>query len=499
MTLAQLAAIPAIGVFLFATSLAAGPAAGAGLVVAALLAWLFFVYPIMGLGLMILAGTSLQVLGSEHLTGLPTSIGKAAGALTLIAWLARTFAYRTPLTYSPQIFGLGAFAACLVLSAARATDSATALDGVFRYAQLFLLFLMLASIAGEAARWLDSACVILTASMVLSAAIGFLEFFLPSLALDFDDPDLIKGTVGAIIDSDSFDGLDLKRITGGLSDSNWFAFTLASVLPLNLYLFQRYRGLGLRALVLGATALQSAGIVLSFTRSALLSLAMAALVLLIRRRLPLAPFALAAALGAAVFVVWNPPGLERIFSTEYLRAGSTPFRESLLRGGIALGLERPLLGYGYVQFGPAYVDWLKGQQPHQAVQSWEREFERRSAQGLERAEHITPHNTAIQLWVEFGLVGLAAFAFFVGSIVRDLSVARRYGSRLQGVLADCLLAGTAAFVVSAMFGAVAMLKVVWILGGLAAALRRVALVGDATPAVARPVPPGAPAALKGET
>lgn len=489
---AEIVAPFAIAAFLLASTLAAGPTMGVGAVFALLLLWGIYLYPILGLGLMIVAGTSLQVLGSEHITGLPVSIGKAAGALTLLAWMARTLVSRNPLTYTPQYWALAAFGVSLVVTGTRIPDPATAQDGVFRYAQLLLLFMMLTNIAADSRKTLDRACLVLTVSMVISVVIACLEFFLPSLALDFDDPDLVQGAVGAILDTDSIEGVTIKRVTGGLSDSNWFAFTLASVLPINLYLYHRYRDAGVRALVAGAAAFQAFGIVLSLTRSGILSVGVAVLVLVIKRRLALVPIALAASIGAAGFILWNPPGLQRLFSTEYLEEGSTPLRQAFLRGGLALIAQDPIVGYGYNQFGPNFVRWIRTQPVGPSVQEWEQEFSRRSDEGLERAEDIMTHNTFIQIWVEFGLLGILAFVAFVAFIFRDLAVVRRHGSPSQHLLADCLYAGTVAFLVSGMFGVLAMLKLVWLLGGLAAALRRLALVGDAFPAAS--LPAGAPAA-----
>lgn len=476
-------AVVGIGALLFGLSLSAGPTMAIGLVLAAALAAAIFLYPIVGLALMILAGTALQVLGSEHVIGLPLSLSKIAGALTLTAWLARTVFYRLPLTYSPQVLALVVFALSLVLSTFIATDRGMALDGLFRYAQLFLLLFMIASLAGESGRTLDQACMAVTASMVLSAVIGLLEFFVPSLSLEYDDPSLVQGMVGAIIDRDSIEGVEIKRITGGLSDSNWFAYSLASTLPLNLYLFYRFQHVVARALILSAAALQSFGIVLSYTRTALVALGVVVVVLLCKRRLPLGPVLAACIVAAAGVVIWNPPGLQRIFSTEYLKEGSTPLRTYLVLGGIQLVRDRPVLGYGYSQFGPAFVDWLQHQAIPEEVDNWEREFDKRVAAGEDQLEWIMPHNTILQIWVEFGLVGFVPFLVFLYCILRDLHVSGRYGSPRFQLLSDCLLAGTLGWLVCALFGHLALLKMIWILGGLAAALRRVALNEDVEPAL----------------
>ena len=464
-----------VGAVLFLLALTAGPVIGVGLLFAAAGVAIIFAWPILGLAAMVLTGTALQVLGSEHLTGLPISLGKAAGILTLAAWATRSVVFGIRLTYSSQLLPLLGFAAAMAVSAAAAPDRALALDGLFRYAQLFLLFFMIGSIAGERQRDLDLACLAVTACMAVASAIALAEFLLPSLSIESDDPSLMKGAIGAIIDHESLDGVAIRRITGGLSDSNWYAYTVVSFMPLNLYLLHRFRGAATRGLLVGATALQVVGVVLSLTRSALIAMAFGAIVLLARRRLPLAPMLGMVGIGAVAFVLWNPPELQRLFSAEYAQAGSTPLRELMLSGGVALIRERPMLGYGYSEYGPAFMKWLNTQQPGEMIVGWAADIQRRVDADDEALENIMPHNTVVQLWVEYGLPGIGCFFLILGGMLKDIGVARKFGTHGDALLADCLLAGLWIFAVCAMFGHLALLKVVWIQGGLAAALRRVAL------------------------
>jgi len=75
-----------------------------------------YAMPIIGLTLMVLAGTALQILGSEHAGGLPVSLGKIAGALTLATWAARSVLHRRPAPWSPQMLALMAFLAAIFLA-----------------------------------------------------------------------------------------------------------------------------------------------------------------------------------------------------------------------------------------------------------------------------------------------------------------------------------------------------------------------------------------------
>ncbi|MDP3415505.1 O-antigen ligase [Falsiroseomonas sp.] len=473
----SLAVLPAgVGAALFGASALAGPLIAVGAVLGLALAAVVYAVPGIGLALMVLAGTALQVLGSEHISGLPFSLGKLAGALTLAVWITRSILHRLPVTWSPQIPALAGFLAMVLISAVTAPAHFGGMEGLARYIQLVLLTVMIANIAGESARALIHACIALTACMTLSSLIGLAEFLLPNLAIESDDPSLVQGNIGAIIDRDSLDGVEVKRITGGLSDSNWFGYMLVAVLPVNLFLFMRFAAPVARLLILAAAGLQSVGVVLSFTRSAVIALAISVVYLLIRGRLPLKPLLLAGLLGGIGFALWNPAGLERLYSVQYIQEGSTPLRSWLLRGGAALVLERPIAGYGYNQYGPNFMGWLDTRPDvPEDVRLWQANIERRVASGEDRLEWIMPHNTVVQVWVEFGLFGMVAFGGIIFFMFRDLAVARRHGGPAWGLLADCLVASLLGFLICAAFGHLALAKTVWILAGYSAALRRVAL------------------------
>lgn len=466
----------AVGLGLFSAAALVGPLIAAGGILAVALAAAIYVWPIVGLTLMVLSGSALQIIGSEQITGLPASLGKIAGALTLLVWLLRSILLRIPVTWSPQMPALIGFLFAVWAGTLVAPDRAEAMEGVFRYAQLALLTLMIANIAGESERALDLSVIAFTACMTLSALIGLAEFLLPSLALVSDDPSQDGTSIGAVIDSDSLDGVKIKRVTGGVSESNWFSYMLVAVVPVNLYLFHRYARPAARLLILAAATLQSVGIVISLTRSGIMALGVSVIWLVLRGRLPVKPLLMVAFLGAVGFLAWNPAGLERIYSIEYAReGGSTNHRAYLLLGGVALVQERPLIGWGYNQFGPNFMTWLASE-PNlpEEISVWERHMEDRAAAGIERLEWIMPHNTVLQVWVEFGLPGMLAFGTLYMLMLLDLRLVLRLGDPPRRLLADCLVASALGFLVCAAFGHLALAKIIWMLAGYTAALRRVA-------------------------
>ncbi|MBW6396486.1 O-antigen ligase family protein [Roseomonas sp. HJA6] len=442
---------------------------------------LIYVVPAIGLAFMLFTSTVLQVPGSEQVTGLPLSLNKIAGIVTLAAWGARSVVNRVPITWSPVMPALLSFVAVVVLSGFVTANTTEYVQGMTLYIQLAALTIMVANIGGENDHALNVTCVTLSTAMTASTLLAFAEFLLPSLAIEYEDAGASGVSIGAQIDSGSLEGVEIKRVTGGLEDANWFGYTLVGVLPINLYLFHRFATTGARLVILAMAGLQSMGIVLSLTRSALIGFAVALIWLVIRRRLPLGPLVAAAILGGIGIAAWNPAGLERIYSISYAETGgSTPIRSYYLWGGISLIQERPLFGYGYSQFGPNLFDWFR-RQPRLPpdVAAYESETLRRAAIGEDSLALINAHNMVVQVWVEFGLLGLLTFAALCALLLRDLALVRRYGAPPHRLLADCLFASTVGFLACGAFGAVMLIKMPWILAGFAAALRRVAFTADA--------------------
>jgi hypothetical protein len=396
------------------------------------------------------------------------------GALTLLSWCISLMRRRALLTFSPQMIALAVLGAVVTLSTLIVPDREQSLIGLFRILQLALLYMLLANLAAER-RTLVGFCALLTFAATLSSLIGLAEHFLPQLELQWDDPELAQGTLGAELEEDAVKSGALKRVTGGLGFPNWFAYFLASAIPMNIAWWWASGGVMARLPLLLVTCLHLVGMVLSYTRSGLIALAAAAAYLAAKRRLPLGTVWAGVLLAALGSLIWLPSGfVERSFSLEFLREGSTPVRRALLEKSIEMIKDRWLLGYGFWEYGPEFMRRL---QPEDDViePNSVREFVMNVELGKEDVHTILPHNLYLEVAVSYGLLGLSAFLAFLGCAFRDLSVAEQRGDPLERNLAVALKAGLLAFAVSGVWGHILTMKTVWILAGLAAALRRVVL------------------------
>lgn len=454
-------------------------------------------WPILGLILVILSGTFLQVLGSPALTGLPLSVGKSAGMLTMVAWFYLFMRRRIAWTYSPQMIALAFFVAAMVVNTLlvrplQPSDE----NGFIRFLQAFVVFWLMANLAGTSRQALLTAAGALTAGLLGCGIIGAVEHFVPSMMLEFDDMALAEGAVGAIVDRDSLEGVALLRITGGLGDSNWLAATLAAVMPLNIYWWWRSRTLWGKAFVAGIAVIQALALVLSYTRAGFLGLGVAILFLTWRR--VIAPQMLLWG-GIAMVIaglIYLPPGfMDRFFSVKYLQEGSTPVRKALTGTALRFALDRPILGYGYGQFGIEFIHRVNTTDVRNTVGVWGTELVRSVEDGREQARNLGTHNLVLEVMVEYGLLGLIPFLAFISLVFHDLRFAARWGDADQRLLALCVAAGLIALLVCGLLIHAKYLKILWFLAGFAAAQRRVILTEYWRPDTASappnhdPVPP----------
>ena len=298
------------------------------------------------------------------------------------------------------------------------------------------------------------------------------------MSIESDDPRLGQGTIGAIMDRESMSTSDIKRITGGLADANWLAYTIASVLPLTVFWWRNFTGFYARIVTFTIIILQCMGMVLAYSRAGLLGMGITVLILIKKKLIPIAPILTLIMLGTLVALVWQPVGYtERIFSKKYLIEGSTPMRRDLYNAAVHMAKEKPIFGYGYGRYGYEFMDRLNTDM-RMRIGAMGADLEHAVERGQEQVHNIGAHNMYLEIVVEYGVVGLAPFMAFLWLVLHDLMLVEKYGNQWQKDLAICLFAGAIAFYICGLFGHAKMLKCLWIMAGLAAALRRITFESD---------------------
>lgn len=388
------------------------------------------------------------------------SPSKLALLLALGVWLVHAVREHIPPTYAPHMLPLGLFGLVVLLGPVLTPVFDDAVTGIGKYAVMFLPYLLIANLA-ITRRGLTIAAASLTLTATVSAGLAMVERFLPGVQLAFDGIGL-----GAHVDDNSLSTVIL-RVTGGIGDANWFSYTMATALPLCLYWWRAYPGFWIRAAVAGAALLQFAGLIFSYTRTPMVGLAGAIVLLVWLRRIALGPVVAATVLAAVTAPLWLPEGfIERFTSKQYIEEGSTPMRREIFNMALDLVVDKPLLGHGYQQYGPQFIA--------RSTSEIGAEWERRDISGEEPAHLLRAHNLYLDVWVQHGLIGLIPLMLAYALLLRELlQIARADADSREGELAACLLACLVSFYLCGIGGHSQELKIFWIMAGLAAALRRV--------------------------
>jgi hypothetical protein len=436
--------------------------------------------PMVGLALTILAQVITPFIGGLGFSDLVT-LTRPLGALTLVGWFVWSRRRRIALTFSPQMVPLLLFLLAVLLSIAVMPDREQSLVGFYRLAAVLILYFLVANLAVDRRRLLAVTAIVLALG-TLSSLIAVVQYVVPGYAVVVEEnPDLVLDAgEGAIVDPDSLRSGPIKRVTGGVGAAGTLAHLLVSVVPLTLFWWRHAPSAATRALAPVLAGLLLVALVLTFTRAGILALGVSVVYLVATRRLPLLPLLGLAPVALVVVALLAPEGfVERMISLDYLREGSTPYRQDLILCAWDLIKEAPLLGWGFGQFGVQFLtrvdtDWVRG-------------LAKMVPPGHPEIHNIMPHNLAAEITVEYGLLGFLPLAAFFVWMVKDLAPARRSADPWESDLATCLIAGIIGFQVSGLLVHGKLFKILWILAGMTAALRRVVLTdGDASRIEAAP-------------
>ena len=474
------AALLAIPVFFCGLSVAIGPLLGFGAIAGLLGTIVLVTCPVLISAALIAANTCFQILGASHLIGLPISLSKICGLLALAAFMLHVIFARWQITWSHTLTLTVVWLVLTFVWDLAFPPPTGAFLGSSRSLQIVLLSVVIAGVAGQNARWLFWLTVATGAAMACTGVIAMIEHFLPQFVVENDDPAIGLGTIGALVDRSSLDGVVLKRVTGGLGDSNWLAISIAISAPLGLYFLLRAKTWLDYSVVSLCSGLAAIALVLSYTRTGFIGLGFAGLYLLYKRVLPVKPI-LAGLLAAVVAgSIYMPAGfMDRMFSSKYLKEGSTPIRRELMLTALDFWTESPIVGHGYSRYGISmYAKARKVQPKNQSLEGWFDDLHKAVAEGRESPENIGAHNLYLEILTEYGLIGLVCYLAIFFAAWRDLKWVERNGDESQRLLAICLTAGFLTFLVCGMLVHVKYLKISWILLGLTVALRRLAAIGD---------------------
>jgi putative inorganic carbon (hco3(-)) transporter len=376
------------------------------------------------------------------------SLIKILGALLLVGYLLRALTRSESVLVPPTLLPLVVFTIVMLLSLAVSEDIADGTTKALRYLLFVTFFFVFVQLVRtrEALLW---AIRVLTLSASVAAVVGLSAF--------------LAGSV--------------TRASGPIGEANDFAFLLASVIPLAVYL-ARYDGARpgrgwARGVWWACVFLLAATVLATLSRGALVGLL--ALVLWavatgrLRVRGLIAGALVVLGIVALAMLFWSPLISERLTEKGVIAHKNVASRKALWSGAVRMAADYPLLGVGTGQYGVRSEDYVQNDPLaiHRPV----------------------AHNSYLEVLAEDGVIAFGAFIAFLAGSWALLRLARRHSVERgddEGVrLVTATQASMVVALVAASFLSVQVTVPLWLLGAMAAVLAGPALAARRAPLPAR--------------
>lgn len=355
--------------------------------------------------------------------------------------------------------------AIVTLASTWARDSELANERVSETIKAFVIYLLVVLLTSNLHR-LQYAIAALVGSAAFLSVLPIVQALGAGFENDFGGLARIKR---AQIYGDVFQ----PRVAGPLGDPNFFAQILLIALPLAVFLARATRDIRLRVFGVASAGLILVATLLSFSRGAMLSALVMALVALPALRIDWRKFAALALVCLAALVLLPRSVTERFVSIEQVIPGfqeeehpielDTSFEERRLLVGTAWVMfgDRPLTGVGPGNYTVHFDDYAA------RVGAVFRVY------GDPNAAQY-PHNLYLEYGAETGAIGLAVFIAAVVTFFRATRRSRRVlaGSAMPHYagLAFAIEAAMLGYLVSSLFLHGHFQRYIWLLFALGAAV-----------------------------
>jgi len=400
--------------------------------------------------------------------GAPSAAAKACGAATIAAWVLNVLTTEKRFRFGREVFLPLAFAGWALVGISYSLTWRTQLPEWNRLIATVLFFILAIHLLDTKEKIHRFVTVVLACAFAMSLY-AIAQYFIPRFqqAGAAGIESIAAGADLAFIDPEGTVSGAAVRVTGGTGHSNWLAFMLLLVLPLNVYWFatmKRRRG---KLLVLAAVAVELAALVMTFTRVSLIVGLLVALLLVGRSLVRLNPYRLSA-LAAALVVAWFfvPTAYkERVLDlSTYTESESTAARVELQSYAWEYMQDFPVVGVGLGGFG---LRFHEENSPIAAMLRWMND-----ELGFNPL-YYGPHNFYLQLGAEAGTIGLILMLlFFLMALLhahRAERVFRDMGESELATLAGVATVSVLSFLFCAVFLHALQQKIWWMVFAIAVA------------------------------
>lgn len=397
-----------------------------------------------------------EVLVRYH--GFPSLLQLLVVVLVFLAWLHGDTAKlaevaRQPVTITAAIYVLVVFA-----STAWALDRELADTHLGSIARAFVLFALTTLLMSTRERLRDGVWALVASG----AAIGLLILFQVATG-QFDHE---FGGLARVKNAHIYGDVFQPRIAGPNGDPNFFARMLLLAIPPAVILGFHARERWQRRLSLLAAVILMATLATTYSRGAMLALAVMAVMLLKALHVRWQSTAMVAGALLIVLVLLPASVTRRFITIEQILPGEeetlhpdSSFEERRMLMSVAwvMFAANPLGGVGAANYATRYDDYVG------ATSSVFRQYEETSALHF-------PHNLALEVAAETGVIGLAAFAALFVATWRALG--RAQADAELAPLATAFRISLAGFLVASVFLHLAEPRTLFLLFAFSATLER---------------------------
>jgi len=306
----------------------------------------------------------------------------------------------------------------------------------------------------------------------VAASVGIVQGLFPTLQADFTKENTEGAEGAALVWESEVRSGSIVRVTGTLAHPLGLALLLNFTLPWTPVLLRAAATRTGKGLVVLSAAAQLLALGLTYSRMAVLALALSLVLYVLRGGVRRRAATLSLIALAATFSLPFLPDtmIERLFDpTHFRESESLVGRLEMQVYGSDLGQKHGLFGVGYGCYGPAYEAAALGSYVEQA--RWLSEHA--DFTGYDYGA-IGAHNTWLEVWVEQGVLGLALLFTVLGLLAAGLL---RTNARLErGSPGRDLGLGLEACFAALLFSTVVLhcqeFPIAWIFIGLCAAWLR---------------------------
>jgi Lipid A core - O-antigen ligase and related enzymes len=372
----------------------------------------------------------LAALPWEGMLNFPTptfTVVKLLGSLLIISLTLNAIAQGTRLRAPPAVVAAFAFVIFAAISIIASPDPGVGIAKVQRYAFLALFFFIVVQLLYDRTRLL-MAMRVLIASLGAAAVWGLILF--------------LSGHA--------------DRASGPIKDPNDYAYLLAVMLPVCLYLIVDDRVL--RWLWVACFTAMVGATFAALSRGAFVALGVTLIWAVLTRRVRLGGLLVSAlvvfVMLAVGFSLWGSVINERVEKKQQIGSENAASRLDLWSGAVKMAMDRPITGVGAGRFGAESVKYVRDNP-------------------IILNDPVT-HNSYLEILAESGPFCLAAFLAFIGAcwltLARTFRAAREHSHRGGVRQASALQAALLIAIVGGMFVSVQVASPFWVIGGFAIAL-----------------------------